>query len=104
MSAVAPGQIEAAAAALRAGELVAFPTETVYGLGANAADPEAVRQIFALKGRPADHPLIVHLGSERSSARLGGGSARDRARARGELLARPADADPAAGRPRRTVS
>jgi L-threonylcarbamoyladenylate synthase len=41
--------------------LVAFPTETVYGLGADAADPDAVAKIFAAKGRPADHPLIVHL-------------------------------------------
>ena len=46
---------------LRAGELVAFPTETVYGLGADASNPEAVAKIFAAKGRPADHPLIVHL-------------------------------------------
>ena len=46
---------------LRAGELVAFPTETVYGLGADASNPLAVRRIFAAKGRPADHPLIVHL-------------------------------------------
>jgi len=46
---------------LQTGELVAFPTETVYGLGADAANPEAVAKIFAAKGRPADHPLIVHL-------------------------------------------
>ena len=46
---------------LQAGELVAFPTETVYGLGADAANPAAVAKIFAAKGRPADHPLIVHL-------------------------------------------
>ena len=46
---------------LRAGQLVAFPTETVYGLGADAANPEAVARIFAAKGRPAEHPLIVHL-------------------------------------------
>jgi L-threonylcarbamoyladenylate synthase len=46
---------------LRAGELVAFPTETVYGLGADAANPAAVAKIFAAKGRPADHPLIVHV-------------------------------------------
>ena len=46
---------------LRAGQLVAFPTETVYGLGADAANPEAVARIFAAKGRPVDHPLIVHL-------------------------------------------
>lgn len=46
---------------LAAGELVAFPTETVYGLGADAANPEAVAKIFTAKGRPADHPLIVHV-------------------------------------------
>ena len=56
-----PSLIDAAARLLRAGGLVAFPTETVYGLGANAADPLAVRRIFAAKGRPADHPLIIHL-------------------------------------------
>jgi len=54
-------QIGAAVSLLRQGRLVAFPTETVYGLGADAANPDAVRGIFALKGRPADHPLIVHL-------------------------------------------
>jgi len=53
-------EIEEAVEALRAGELVVFPTETVYGLGANAADAAAVRKIFAVKGRPADHPVIVH--------------------------------------------
>jgi L-threonylcarbamoyladenylate synthase len=50
-----------AAAALRAGRLVAFPTETVYGLGADARNAAAVRAVFAAKGRPADHPLIIHL-------------------------------------------
>ncbi|HSC08435.1 MAG TPA: L-threonylcarbamoyladenylate synthase [Steroidobacteraceae bacterium] len=58
-------EIQAAVEALRAGDLVAFPTETVYGLGANASNPAAVRKIFAAKGRPADHPLIVHLDSIR---------------------------------------
>ncbi|HET9339968.1 MAG TPA: L-threonylcarbamoyladenylate synthase [Casimicrobiaceae bacterium] len=53
--------IERGADALAQGRLVAFPTETVYGLGADAANPAAVRAIFAAKGRPADHPLIVHL-------------------------------------------
>lgn len=48
---------------LKAGGLVAFPTETVYGLGADASNPRAVRRIFEAKGRPADHPLIVHLAS-----------------------------------------
>ncbi len=54
-------EIDRAVALLQAGELVAFPTETVYGLGADAANPTAVGRIFAAKGRPADHPLIVHL-------------------------------------------
>jgi L-threonylcarbamoyladenylate synthase len=54
-------EIEHAVEALRTGDLVVFPTETVYGLGANAADPTAVRKIFEVKGRPADHPVIVHL-------------------------------------------
>lgn len=54
-------QIERAAALLRQGELVAFPTETVYGLGADASNPAAVAKIFTAKGRPADHPLIVHI-------------------------------------------
>jgi L-threonylcarbamoyladenylate synthase len=53
--------IARAVACLRAGLLVAFPTETVYGLGADASRPDAVRRIFAAKGRPADHPVIVHL-------------------------------------------
>ena len=57
----APADIEEAAARLAAGRLVAFPTETVYGLGADAADEAAVARVFAAKGRPADHPLIVHL-------------------------------------------
>ena len=53
--------IAAAASLLRQGQLVAFPTETVYGLGANALDAQAVLSIFAAKGRPADNPLIVHV-------------------------------------------
>jgi L-threonylcarbamoyladenylate synthase len=62
-------EIERAVALLRAGDLVAFPTETVYGLGADAANPEAVAKIFVAKGRPADHPLIVHLPSAGHLAR-----------------------------------
>ena len=54
-------RLEQAVAALRRGELVAFPTETVYGLGADARNVSAVRRIFELKGRPPSHPLIVHL-------------------------------------------
>jgi L-threonylcarbamoyladenylate synthase len=53
--------IAAAAASLEAGELVAFPTETVYGLGADAENPAAVASIYAAKGRPQDHPVIVHV-------------------------------------------
>lgn len=53
--------IHLAAAALEKGQLVAFPTETVYGLGADAENPDAVAAIYALKGRPSGHPLIVHL-------------------------------------------
>lgn len=56
-----PGVIADAAARLRAGEAVAFPTETVYGLGANALDPEAVARVFAIKDRPRFDPLIVHI-------------------------------------------
>ncbi len=58
-----PADIAAASAALRRGELVVMPTETVYGLAADAADPLAVGRIYALKGRPPGHPLIVHLAS-----------------------------------------
>jgi L-threonylcarbamoyladenylate synthase len=56
-----PVQLSAAARMLAQGELLAFPTETVYGLGARADDDRAVAAIFAAKGRPADHPLIVHV-------------------------------------------
>ena len=56
-----PGLIAAAASCLRNGGLVAFPTETVYGLGVAALDAAAVRRLFAAKGRPADDPLIVHV-------------------------------------------
>ena len=58
-----PGALARAVATLRAGGLVAFPTETVYGLGADASNPAAVKKVFAAKGRPHDHPLIVHIAS-----------------------------------------
>jgi L-threonylcarbamoyladenylate synthase len=54
-------EIDRAVEALREGEVIAFPTETVYGLGADAQNPEAVRRVYELKGRPATHPLIVHI-------------------------------------------
>ena len=56
-----PAAIQAAAQALARGELVGLPTETVYGLGADADNPLAVTRVFAAKGRPSDHPLIVHV-------------------------------------------
>jgi L-threonylcarbamoyladenylate synthase len=61
--AVPPELLLRAAGLLRAGRLVAFPTETVYGLGANALDPAAVRRIYEAKGRPSTSPLIVHVSS-----------------------------------------
>ena len=58
-------ELDLAVRALRDGEVVAFPTETVYGLGANARNPAALEKIFELKGRPRAHPLIVHLDQAR---------------------------------------
>src|SRR3989338_7483343 len=56
-----PANIQKAVAILKRGGLVAFPTETVYGLGADAGNPEAISKLYAAKGRPAGHPVIVHL-------------------------------------------
>src|SRR2546421_10727195 len=56
-----PAAVRRAAELIRAGRLVAFPTETVYGLGANALDADAVARIFTAKGRPATNPVIVHV-------------------------------------------
>ena len=58
-----PELLARAAALIREGRLVAFPTETVYGLGANALDPAAVSRIFSVKNRPTTSPLIVHVDS-----------------------------------------
>ncbi|MBO7335974.1 MAG: Sua5/YciO/YrdC/YwlC family protein, partial [Lachnospiraceae bacterium] len=58
---IEPKDFEEAARILRSGGLVAFPTETVYGLGGNALDPSASQKIYAAKGRPSDNPLIVHI-------------------------------------------
>lgn len=60
-----PTVLQAAAAIIRRGGLVAFPTETVYGLGANGLDPAATTSIFTAKGRPADNPLILHIAARR---------------------------------------
>ena len=54
-------ELKEAASILRSGGLVAFPTETVYGLGGNALDEDAARKIYAAKGRPSDNPLIAHV-------------------------------------------
>src|SRR5689334_16630319 len=62
--------LERAAAVLRGGGLVAFPTETVYGLGAHALDAVAVGRIFAAKGRPATNPVIVHVADAESARSL----------------------------------
>ncbi|MFO0573987.1 MAG: L-threonylcarbamoyladenylate synthase [Polyangia bacterium] len=75
-----PGQVvpataeglAAAAALLRAGEVVAFPTETVYGLGADATRASAIERIYALKGRPRHNPLIVHVADAETAAALAG--------------------------------
>jgi L-threonylcarbamoyladenylate synthase len=66
-----PAGVARAAALLRAGALVALPTETVYGLAADATNPEAVAAIYAAKGRPAFNPLIVHVPEAAAAARLG---------------------------------
>ena len=55
---------------LKAGALVAFPTETVYGLGANALDEKAAAKIYAAKGRPSDNPLIIHIADMESLPRI----------------------------------
>lgn len=68
-----PDRVAAAAAILRAGGLVVFPTETVYGLGANALDPAAVARIYAVKGRPAANPVIVHVADPDQVAAVAGG-------------------------------
>ncbi|HMT12698.1 MAG TPA: Sua5/YciO/YrdC/YwlC family protein, partial [Ignavibacteria bacterium] len=57
--------VKIAADFIKKGEVTAFPTETVYGLGANAYDEKAVRKIFKAKGRPGDNPLIVHVAYKR---------------------------------------
>ena len=65
-----PAAIAEAAALIRAGDLVAFPTETVYGLGANAFDPAAVARIYVAKGRPASDPVIVHVAASSQLAEV----------------------------------
>ena len=62
--------IQKAGKILREGGLVAFPTETVYGLGGNALDPKASMKIYAAKGRPSDNPLIVHIADIKDLAKI----------------------------------
>ncbi len=62
--------LEEAASFIKEGELVAFPTETVYGLGASVFDPAAIRKIFQVKGRPSDNPLIAHIADLEDLARI----------------------------------
>ena len=60
-------KVKALGRIIREGGLVAFPTETVYGLGANGLDGAAVKKIFAAKGRPADNPLILHIADKKDN-------------------------------------
>jgi L-threonylcarbamoyladenylate synthase len=71
VSASEPGAVERASAIIRNGGLVAFPTETVYGLGADAENPQAVARIFEVKARPRMDPLIVHVADLESASRYG---------------------------------
>jgi L-threonylcarbamoyladenylate synthase len=84
---VSDEELDRAVGVLRAGGLVAFPTETVYGLGADAASPAAVRHLFEVKGRPADHPVIVHLAHRSSPDETLDGWAVDRSEAARALAA-----------------
>ena len=70
LDSIPPADLKHAASLLRTGRLVAFPTETVYGLGANALNPDAVARIFEAKGRPHTSPLIVHVESEAMLSRV----------------------------------
>ena len=69
-----PEVMERAGAILKKGGLVAFPTETVYGLGGDALNPEASARIYAAKGRPSDNPLIVHIADMEALKSTGIGS------------------------------
>ncbi len=93
-------EIEAAVEALRAGDLVVFPTETVYGLGANASNPAAVRKIFEVKGRPPDHPVIVHLDDPRYLHRWVSEVPPVAEQLAAKFWPGPSDLDPAQGRQR----
>lgn len=72
MKTIVTSSIKKAAGAIKSGNLAAFPTETVYGLGANALDSRAVKKIFIAKGRPSDNPLIVHVYSKKQVGQVAG--------------------------------
>ena len=97
------GGLVEAASILRAGGTVAFPTETVYGLGADARSTAAVEQIFIAKGRPADNPLIVHIAELRQLAGACSSVWAARETADGTILAGPADSC-ASGQTRRSIA
>ena len=65
-----PSSYQEAKKLIQSGELVAFPTETIYGLGADALNSEAVAKIFEVKGRPSSNPLIVHIGEKHQISEL----------------------------------
>lgn len=69
-SSINKDELENVSNLIRNGEIIVFPTETVYGIGANALDTEAVRKIFFAKGRPTDNPLIVHVGNKDEIERI----------------------------------
>ena len=85
--------LQEAAALIRTGEVVSFPTETVYGLGADGLNPEAVAKIFAAKGRPNDNPLILHIAQKEDIAQLTTGLNANAKKAYGAFLAGTADTD-----------
>ena len=90
--------IKTAAELIRQGEVVGMPTETVYGLAANALNGEAVKKIFLAKGRPQDNPLIVHIADFDQIYDLCPSGAAAGKTARRGVLARPDDHDRAQGR------
>ena len=65
-----PNEIDQAVEGILSGELVAFPTETVYGLGADATNESAVKSVYLAKGRPSDNPLIVHVSNKEQVAKF----------------------------------
>lgn len=90
---IRPGELKEAGEILKSGGLVAFPTETVYGLGADALNEEAAAKIYAAKGRPSDNPLIVHIADFQALSEIAEEIPAAAKRLGGCLLARPPDHD-----------